>query len=93
MSQIIDLHEPINALAHKFVSMGGDFDYQIFERHFSGRLTKSRYKALDSYCRRNTRHWRCHHEHDCCGCLCSQRISFSYKHNQVIISLSQGYNY
>lgn len=93
MSQVIDLREPINAIAHKFVSMGGDCDYHIYERYFSGRMTKARYKALDGYCRRNTFRMHCHHDHDCCGCMTSQRVTFSYSRNCVVVSLSQHYNY
>lgn len=90
---IIDLRDPITPFPKKFTSMGADCDYHIYERYISGRMTKGRWKALDRYCRRNTYRMHCHHDHDCCGCMCSQRVSFTYEHNQVIISLAQHYNY
>jgi len=72
---------------------GSDFDYKIYERHFSGKLTKCRYKILDSFCRKNSFHTHCGHEWDCCGCLCGQSMSFEYKHNQVTVTLTQSFNY
>lgn len=71
-----------------------EYDYKIYERHFSGRITKGRYKKIDSFCRKNSfRSRHCGHEYDCCGCLCSQRLEFSYQKNQITITLTQSFNY
>lgn len=78
---------------HKFDAVAGDMDYREYERVFSGRMTKLRYKTLDRFCRTNTYSERCHHEHDCCGCMCGQKLSFTYYRNQVKIRLTQSFNY
>lgn len=78
-----------------FQLVDGDFDYVVYQRCFSGKLTKERYKTLHSLCRIYSRRprYRCGHEWDCCGCLCGQNMSFTYKKNQVVISFSQSFNY
>lgn len=72
-----------------------DFDYRKYERVFSGRMTKKRYKIIDRFCRTRSRRprYRCGHDFDCCGCMCGQHLSFSYQKNQVIIYLQHSYNY
>ena len=81
-----------------------DYDYQKYERNFSGRMTKARWKKLTRFARifsnthiygtsPNGYAYRCGHEHDCCGCLCGQSMNVDYKHNQVKIFLSLSYNY
>lgn len=79
----------------KFVrSADSEMDYMIYQREFSGRLTPARYKQLDRYCRRNSfRPGRCGHQWDCCGCLVSQFMSFTYNHNQVVVTLVRIFNY
>lgn len=71
------------------------FDTRYYERVFSGRLTKARYKSLARACRVYSRRpkYRCGCEHDCCGCLCSQYMTFTYSRNQVVINFTQGFNY
>lgn len=70
-----------------------DYDHRIMERCFSGRMTKARYKALRRICRSHSFSTHCHHEWDCCGCFCGQQLSFTYKKNQVVITLTQSFNY
>jgi hypothetical protein len=78
----------------KFVATDeSDYDRAIATRSFSGRLTKGRYKAIASYCRKNSFRSRCSHEYDCCGCMYAQNLSFEYKHNQVTVTLIQHHNY
>jgi hypothetical protein len=69
-----------------------EMDYRVYERSFSGRLTRARYKLLDRFCRMKTFHQNCGHEYDCCGCLSHQRLTFSYKHNLLTITLFQTFN-
>lgn len=78
---------------HKFKPVERDMDEAIYERSFTGRMTKQRYKILDRLCRANSFRRYCGHEYDCCGCLCSQSMSFEYKRNQVVITLTQNFNY
>lgn len=72
-----------------------DMDHKTQFKLLRGRLTKRRYKILDSFCRKNSFSTHCHHEHDCCGCLCGQSMHF--KHNPVtqktLIVISQSFNY
>jgi hypothetical protein len=72
-----------------------EMDYRIYERIFSGRMTKRRYKIIESFCRRYTYrpYYNCGHEYDCCGCFCGQNMSFTYKQNQVVIRFTQSFNY
>lgn len=80
----------------KFVQLdNSDYDYCNYERTFSGRMTKARYKILDRFCRIRSRspRYRCGHEHDCCGCLCGQRMELTYSQGQVKIILSHSFNY
>jgi hypothetical protein len=67
--------------------------YNTVCRRFSGRLTKARYKAVSRFCRMNTWRRHCSHEWDCCGCLFAQRMSFTYRHNQISIFIHQSRNY
>lgn len=71
------------------------FDYRKYVRVLSGRITKERYKAISSYCRKFSRTpiYRCGHEHDCCGCLCGQQMSFTNSQHAIIITLVHRYNY
>lgn len=62
-------------------------DTEVYQRKFSGRLTKKRYKILDIYTRKNSWRQRCHHEHDCCGCIFKQSMYFQYAQNQVTITM------
>lgn len=87
-----------------FKLIDGDFDYKVSERTFSGKMTKTRYKIIDRYVRklnnthiygtsRNGYAYRCGCKHDCCGCLSSQNMQFTYKHNQVTLIFTQSFNY
>lgn len=71
----------------------GDYDQSTWVREFTGRITHRRWKLIDSYCRTHTFHQRCHHDHDCCGCLCYQRMEFKHEFNQTVITLTFAYNY
>lgn len=68
-------------------------DLRKYRREFTGKMTKRRWEIIDSYCRRNSFRDHCGCEWDCCGCLCGQSMSFSYKYNQVRIGLTQSFNY
>lgn len=71
-----------------------DYDTAECTRSFSGRMTKARWKRLDRICRANRlSRMNCGHDWDCCGCLCGQYMSFTYKHNQVVITIYQSFNY
>jgi hypothetical protein len=77
-----------------FKVIEGDIDYRVSEKSFTGKLTKGRYLTIDKYCRVNTfRAGNCGHEWDCCGCLSRSKMEFTYKHNQVIITLTESFNY
>jgi hypothetical protein len=72
-----------------------EFDRAIYERTFSGRLTKKRYKAISRWCRIASMrpYYRCGHDYDCCGCMCGQYAEFDYNRNQVTVTLVQSFNY
>lgn len=72
-----------------------DYDGQTFFKLLRGRLTKKRYKVISGFCRKYSFRVHCGHEHDCCGCLCNQRMNFvhSTKTNKTLITISFGYNY
>jgi hypothetical protein len=72
-----------------------DFDRNHYIYEFSGRMTKERYKKLDSFCRLNSRpfRYRCGHDWDCCGCIFAVSMSFEYRHNQVTVHLTHHRNY
>lgn len=70
-----------------------DIDYRVYSRVFAGRMTKGRWKILDSYCRKYSYTSHCHHEYDCCGCLHSQSLTFSYTRYQVVVTLIHHFNY
>jgi hypothetical protein len=78
----------------KFRPTETDMDRREYTRQFTGRMTKERYSIIDRYCRKASyTTGYCGHEWDCCGCLCSQSLSFTYKQNQTIITLVQTFNY
>jgi len=71
-----------------------DIDYKIYEKSFSGKLTRSRYFIISKYCKKYTyTTGNCGHNWDCCGCLSSQSMEFTYKHNRVTIILTESFNY
>lgn len=70
-----------------------EYDYRVYQRSFSGRMTKKRWKKIDAYCRRNSFSSRCGCEHDCCGHLCRQHFSFTYSLNQLVINVTRSFNY
>lgn len=72
-----------------------DYDYRQYQRIFSGRMTKNRWKIIGQFCRKHSYrpHYRCGHDWDCCGCFCGQSMWFEYKHNQVVITFTQSFNY
>lgn len=87
--------ESISLKTTKFIPVESDFDYRTYERTFSGRMTKARWKIIDSFCRAHSYHprYRCGHDYDCCGCFCGQGMKFTYKHNQITVGFSQSFNY
>lgn len=69
------------------------YDYKKFERCFSGRITKKRWQLINSFCRRQSYRIHICSDYDCTGKLCGQYMNFSYKHNQVVITLTMSYDY
>jgi hypothetical protein len=76
-----------------FKLVESDYDFKAYQRVFSGRITKRRYKIIDSICRKKSYNQHCGCEHDCCGCMFAQSIRFEYKHNRVVMTLTESYNY
>jgi hypothetical protein len=70
-----------------------DSSTDAFIRVITGRMTKNRYKSISRMCRNNSYSRHCGCEHDCCGCLCDQHMSFTYKNGVTTLILSRGYNY
>jgi len=87
--------EDITLKTVKFLPVNIDADYRQYQRVFTGRMTKRRWKIIDRFCRLNTfrPHYRCGHDWDCCGCFCGQSMDFEYSRNQVVISFSKSFNY
>ena len=88
--------EDVSLKTDKFISTpASDYDYRCYERVFTGRMTKARWKIIDRFCRLHSfrPRYRCGHDWDCCGCFCGQSMSFEYKHNQVSITFTQSFNY
>lgn len=73
----------------------GDDDAETYQRVFSGRLTKGRYKALQRYCKSRTRSGfgYCGHDWDCCGCVCRTEMELAYKHNLVTLTYIEHRNF
>ena len=82
-------------LRNFMVAGKSDYDYAKYFRVLKGRLTKARYKAIDRQCRKFSQRFHCGHEHDCCGCLCGQSMSFIHNANtnKTLIIASQSFNY
>jgi len=78
---------------NRFKLIDSDIDSKTWEYSFSAKLTKGSYKRLARYCRKNTTGINCGHSHDCCGCLCEVRTTFTYHANQVVITHKRLYNY
>jgi len=68
-------------------------DMETLVREFTGKLTPRRNEILNEICKRMSFNTNCGHSYDCCGCLCSQTATFSYKHNQVSLYVTKYYNY
>ena len=82
------------ASVKNFVTIGRDMDTRSFQRTFSGRITRKRWEILRRFARNfSAPIKRCHHEHDCCGCLHSQSMTVDYKYNQVVLTATQSFNY
>ncbi len=76
-----------------FNLVDGTDETSVYERKFSGRLTRKRYKLLDSLTRKRSYRENCGHEWDCCGCVFAVCYSFVYRNNQVIVRMVQFRNY
>ena len=61
-----------------------DIDYREFSRAMYGRLTPRRVGVVMDYVSRFNSEaggsFRCHHDHDCCGCLTGASMSFEVRH-------------
>jgi hypothetical protein len=64
-----------------------------YQREFSGRITPGREAILLRYCQRNTWRQSCSCPGDCCGHCFMQLTHFTYKANQIVITLVRHYNY
>lgn len=79
----------------KFEIVEGDMDRVISERTITGRMTPKRFKILHRYARvnsPNSSELRCHHEHDCCGCVCDRSMELSATHTGATLKLTICYN-
>lgn len=70
-----------------------DYDYRRFNRVFSGRMTKGRWKIISRFCRMHSCRIPVYSDYDCTGQLCGKDMEFTYKHNQVDIRLNMSYDY
>lgn len=88
-----------------------DLDAEVEVRTFAGKLSTTRYKKIKKFVSRfnaDTRApygvspggypYRCGCEHDCCGCLVSERMSVEFNRlgkNNIEVKLihSKSYNY
>lgn len=95
----------------KFINVDGDYEVQIAERNLVLRLTPMRYKIITKSIKKwnyqnqfpygispNGYAYRCGCEHDCCGCLVGQNMSFHFNKIEndlysIIIRYSVNYNY
>jgi len=57
------------------------------------RLTKKRMKLIQSYARYHSQPiTRCHHEHDCCGCVCYRNMDIEYSYPFITLVYTIGIN-
>ena len=70
-----------------------EYDYEKYERSFSGRMTKKRWQIISSFCRRNSYRNHIVSDYDCTGQLCGHYMEFNYSKNQVVVKLSMSYDY
>ena len=83
-----------------------EIDAQTYTRFLSGRITKRRFQTVLRYARLINYHlsapygisprgyaYSCGCSHDCCGCLCSARLSMSYCGDEILLVLQLNYNY
>lgn len=85
-----------------------DFAVQKSQRVIVGQLTKKRYLRIKRYAKAHTNTapygrsesghaYRCGHDYDCCGCLCSERMYVDYKPHwkghKVTLTFVQSFNY
>lgn len=81
------------AVVKRMKLVDSDLEFRLYERTFTGRMTKLRWKILSSWCRRKSWSQHCGHDWDCCGCLHAQSCGFTYKHNQVTIRIQHSFSY
>ena len=77
----------------KFKFVNGDESSNHYERTLNGKLTKNRYKLLQSYVRRKSYTENCGCDWDCCGCLFEVSYKLKVNNNQVTIQMSEYRNY
>lgn len=80
-------------MKNKWNIVEGDIDYVVKERFISGRITKKRWKKIDSFCRGNTKQYHCHHDFDCCGCVSSEYYEVKRIRGGVKLTHSIYFNY
>jgi len=79
---------------HKFKLVNKETDFSTYQRSFSGRITKGRFKALNRTCKKYSfQEPYCGHQHDCCGCLTSQSMTMTHRKNLTTITLTRHFNY
>ena len=71
-----------------------DADHRVFSFSFSGRMTEYRQEVIKRYCANGSYQAdHCGCEHDCCGHLTEQTMTFQHAHNLTTITVSQAFNY
>ncbi len=55
-----------------------DIDVRIFDAVLIQQMNKQQYKDFSHKLRVNDKSYHCGHEHDCCGCISSERIDLEY---------------
>lgn len=77
----------------KFELIDSDVCYRTYLREIVGRITYKRHKLLQRYSRMKS--WRnsCGCEHDCCGCVFSERMEIQTTSEGFKIYFTQSLNY
>lgn len=78
-----------------FQLVESDMDYRVAQKTISReKLTPSRFKAIHRFARKNSFSTvNCGHDFDCCGCLCSQQFEIGYTPENIVIRVTESFNY
>lgn len=78
----------------KIVNNESAMDSIVTQRTFTGRLTRFRYKILDRFVRmNNNKTYRCHHDFDCCGCVCGRDAELIIGQHTTTVKIITQLNY